>query len=157
MSDKWHRLTDWFGEKKESFTDWFKDNGVLYALGGAALAGLIGTSVYLKVSDYVASAGISIAISSLISATAGAALDKFSDIKGYDGAIGGAKFGALGGVLCGPISYALFNYWENNEILHWFDNLSGAADVFAKGAIGGVAGPLVAFLLFVKYVTMVEK
>lgn len=157
LSDKWQRLSGWIGEKTEPFYGWFKKNWPICTLVSATLAGSIGSSIYFNFSDYAASVGIGTAVSSLITATAGAILDKVQDMEDYDWAIDGAKFGAFGGALCGPIAYGILNYLEKGGSINWFDNLPDMADVFAKSAIGGIVGPVVAVATFIAYMSIVEK
>lgn len=146
LSDKWHSLTNWFGEKKESVKDWFKEYGPLSVLGSATLAGVIGSSIYFHFSEYVASVGIGAAVSSLFCATAGVIADKIKCTE-YETTAICAIGGAILGAISGPVSYGYINYLENIGEISFFNNMSGAADVFAKSAIGGVAGPLAALII----------
>jgi len=143
LSDKWHSLSGWIGEKKESLCDFLKENWPLYTLAGTALGGLVGASVYFNFFNYVAATGISAATSALVCATAGAVYDYIFGSGDYDAAFGLGLFGSMGGVGLGPVAYAAFNYAEKSNAIGLFDDLEGFSDLLAKGALGGVTASVV--------------
>jgi len=132
--------------EKELKDKWSKisEHAPFYGIIGTTLAGVIGSSIYFHFSEYVASAGIGAAVSSLVSATAGVVIDKIR-CEEYEATTIGAIGGAILGAISGPVSYGYINYLEKSRETPFFDNI--AADVFAKSAIGGVAGPLAALIL----------
>ncbi|MEM4263979.1 MAG: hypothetical protein QW666_03755 [Candidatus Woesearchaeota archaeon] len=127
-------------ELKEKRSD-LSENAPFYGSVGAVLAGLIGTSIYLNFYDYVAAGGIGLATSGLICGTLGALHDHIN-ARGHDNVYPMSIFGSLGGAIAGPISYALFNFWENTGNVDWFNGIQGFPDLLAKSMLGGVAATI---------------